>query len=179
MTFKDQQQCFVQPASSFWNHLKIWENLHCWNNLWILPPHHVCGCICFHVRKWSTVTHFLPFLLNDFTRRGVWLHRGAIWRNLSLRDGEIRSPRLVASSLVASYVNRLLCSSANQPLIPALAPMWEVMLHASLSFSHQCLLCLCHYLPLPLHVCLRECCRSVIGPLFCLASGAGPLGLFT
>lgn len=35
-----------------------------------------------------------------------------------------------------------LCYSANQPLIPALL-MWEVMLCVTLSFSHQCSLCLC------------------------------------
>lgn len=57
-----------------------------------------------------------------------------------------RSP--VAFCLVvytAERGSRSLCCSANQPVIPVLL-MWEVMLHATLSFSHQCSLCLCLYL---------------------------------
>lgn len=78
----------------------------------------------------------------------------------------------------AEWSSRSLCYSANQPVIPVLL-MWEVMLHVTLSFSHQCPLCLCLYLSLPLNLRLRDCCFSVIGPLFWLARRASPLGLFT
>lgn len=78
----------------------------------------------------------------------------------------------------AEWGSRSLCYSANQPVIPV-PLMWEVMLHVTLSFSHQCSLCLFLYLSLPLHLCLRDCCFSVIGPLFWLAHRACLLGLFT
>lgn len=79
---------------------------------------------------------------------------------------------------MAECGSRSLCYSANQPVIPVLL-MWEVMLHATLSFSHQCSLCLWLYLSIPLHLYLRDCCFSVIGPLFRLAHRVSLLGMFT
>lgn len=67
---------------------------------------------------------------------------------LQRRGNPSASSSPVALCLVvytAEYGSRSLCYSANQSVIPVLL-MWEVMLHATLSFSHQRSLCLCHYL---------------------------------
>lgn len=122
-------------------------------------------------------------LPNYLAWESIWWHRGATLHNLYFRDEWIRL-HLIAPWLFCLVVctaecgSRSLCYSANQPVIPVLL-MWEVMLHATLSFSHQCSLCLWLYLSIPLHLYLRDCCFSVIGPLFRLAHRVSLLGMFT
>ena len=75
--------------------------------------------------------------------------------------------------------SRSLCYSVNQPVIPVL-PMWEDDAPCdSIIFSSVPSLSGPLSLQLPLHACLRDCCFSLIGPLFWLTCRASLLGMFT
>lgn len=113
--------------------------------------------------------------------KNLMTQRSNFTQSVLQRRGNPSAPRSPAAFCLVAYMTvcvRSVCYSANQPVIPLLL-MWEVMLHATLSFTHQCSLCLCLYLSLPPRLSPRDCCFPVIEPLFRAAHRAGVFGMFT
>lgn len=121
----------------------------------LVIPHITPACMC---RIWS-VSH-AQVALTDVPAR--WI---CMWKNLMTHGSNfwaIFERRGVVSVCVlrsrgffgfwfTECGSTSPCYSTNQPVIPVLL-IWEAMLCATLSFSHQCSLCLHLYLSLPLHI---------------------------